>query len=997
VPSWKKIIVSGSNAELNQLTATSYGGNISGSATSTGSFAKLRLSDSIELNTSASTDAIIHSGGENQGGTGNNLLLYTGEKKQHYTSLIDIEPGYSGNIVLNPHNDKLKVHGRLEFHESYAITTAGTNDLNITTREGSTPWAGYGDSSQIIVESDTNAGIKLYTHGTGTVYISGSSAGDKLEVVGGIKATGNISGSATSTGSFGHLELANRDTDASFEFGRAHVGFIGYSDMAGFSHVDHDSITNFSLAQSAAGKTIVQAASGQVIAFKIGGTDKVQISSAGNLGVGIETATEKLHVVGNVFATGNISGSATSTGSFGKLLGDGSSLTGIDTDLSGDTTPQLGGNLDLNSNNITGTGNIDILGTITAQNFIVSSSVTSIEYQSISGSTIFGDTEDDTHEFIGHVMMQSASFGMANHADRTNSNAANSYLFISQSVASKNGYVWQKAGNPGTNTFPFLLIDGANNQKASIRQDGRFSTPIVYLSNDNSGKLGEIDGDAGDSSAMYINANSRALQLSSEGKKTFKINTDGTTEIGGSGAYGVTNFGDLTVGGNLNLTSSAATLEVAGNISGSSSSTGSFGVLKLASYNSGLGGSNNTIFGKGAGVDLTSGDSNTLIGTSAGANITTNSNVVAIGTSAGSTGTTGLNSSVIIGKGALQAGSQSQLSVLIGTQAGYSLSSANTNGTVALGHQSQFRSETGRYNTGLGYATLRTNIDGDSNTAVGYASMYNFEAASDGEGDNTAVGTNALNNATTGTHNTAVGSHVARTGTNDLTTGTGNTLIGSYAALSSGSAVNEIVIGSGSIGLGDNQTVIGNSGQTHVVFGGDALISGSAQSTGSFGKLLGDGSSLTGVSSDVVDDTSPQLGGNLDLNSNDITGTGNINIAGNLTVNGDTTTISTSNILVQDAFGFFATGSAGTNVDAGIIVQSGSFVDSGSALYHDISSERWSVGKGIASTATNVPDSKWGGFVATVYTASASPVGSSPKYGVGEIHVDDDGEIYIYS
>ena len=125
--------------------------------------------------------------------------------------------------------------------------------------------------------------------------------------------------------------------------------------------------------------------------------------------------------------------------------------------------------------------------------------------------------------------------------------------------------------------------------------------------------------------------------------------------------------------------------------------------------------------------------------------------------------------------------------------------------------------------------------------------------------------------------------------------------------------------------------------------------------------------------------------------------TGDVTIGGDLTINGDTTTISTSNILVQDAFGFFATGSAGTNVDAGIIVQSGSFVDSGSALYHDISKERWSVGKGVASTATSVPDSKWGGFVATVYTASASPVGSSPKYGVGEIHVDDDGEIYIYS
>ena len=457
--------------------------------------------------------------------------------------------------------------------------------------------------------------------------------------------------------------------------------------------------------------------------------------------------------------TNKISGSSTSTGSFGKLLGDGSSLTGIDTDLSGDTTPQLGGNLDLNSNNITGTGNIDILGTITAQNFIVSSSVTSIEYQSISGSTIFGDTEDDTHEFIGHVMMQSASFGMANHADRTNSNAANSYLFISQSVASKNGYVWQKAGNPGTNTFPFLLIDSANNQIASIRQDGRFSTPIVYLSNDNSGKLGEIDGDAGDSSAMYINANSRALQLSSEGKKTFKINTDGTTEIGGSGAYGVTNFGDLTVGGNLNLTSSAATLEVAGNISGSATSTGSFGRVEATK-----------LVGDGSGI------------------------------------------------------------------------------------------------TGLTSAAISSYTNNGNNRII------------------TSVNSSTVN------------------------------------------------------------------GEANLTFDGSTL--------------------------DV---------------------TGDLTLSGDLTVNGTTTTIATTNLQIQDAFGFFATGSAGTNVDAGIIVQSGSFIDSGSALYHDISSERWSVGKGIASTATNVPDSKWGGFVATVYTASASPVGSSPKYGVGEIHVDDDGEIYIYS
>jgi len=45
---------------------------------------------------------------------------------------------------------------------------------------------------------------------------------------------------------------------------------------------------------------------------------------------------------------------------------------------------------------------------------------------------------------------------------------------------------------------------------------------------------------------------------------------------------------------------------------------------------------------------------------------------------------------------------------------------------------------------------------------------------------------------------------------------------------------------------------------------------------------------------DIVDDTTPQLGGNLDLNSNDITGTGNIDIAGTSTVT-PSVTITTTN------------------------------------------------------------------------------------------------------
>ena len=52
---------------------------------------------------------------------------------------------------------------------------------------------------------------------------------------------------------------------------------------------------------------------------------------------------------------------------------------------------------------------------------------------------------------------------------------------------------------------------------------------------------------------------------------------------------------------------------------------------------------------------------------------------------------------------------------------------------------------------------------------------------------------------------------------------------------------------------------------------------------------MANSASINNISVDLTElsaDTSPQLGGNLDLNSNDITGTGNINTTGNITASG---------------------------------------------------------------------------------------------------------------
>ena len=117
---------------------------------------------------------------------------------------------------------------------------------------------------------------------------------------------------------------------------------------------------------------------------------------------------------------------------------------------------------------------------------------------------------------------------------------------------------------------------------------------------------------------------------------------------------------------------------------------------------------------------------------------------------------------------------------------------------------------------------------GDTNVAVGSEALK----TATGDSNNVAIGRRALHDLNaTNARNVAVG-----TGAGDgMTSGTENVLLGNAANTSAVDGDNQIVIGSDATGTGDNQTVIGNSSQTHVVFGGDALVSASAGSTGSFG------------------------------------------------------------------------------------------------------------------------------------------------------------------
>ena len=220
----------------------------------------------------------------------------------------------------------------------------------------------------------------------------------------------------------------------------------------------------------------------------------------------------------------------------------------------------------------------------------------------------------------------------------------------------------------------------------------------------------------------------------------------------------------------------------------------------------------------------------------------------------------------------------------------------------------------------------------------------------------------------------------------------GSEFTGSSAIFDTINITSATITGGTVSGITDLAVADGGTGASSFTDGGVLLGSGTGAITAM--SALGDGEMIVGDgTTDPVAESGATLRTSIGVGTGDSPQFTDLTLTGDLTVRGDTTTLSTTNLKVKDAFVFAATGSAGSNVDGGLIVQSGSAADSGSAMYHDIQDQRWAVGKGVASDGTAVTPTA---YVSTIITANHNPNTDSGSYGSGEMWVNTtDEEVWI--
>ena len=152
------------------------------------------------------------------------------------------------------------------------------------------------------------------------------------------------------------------------------------------------------------------------------------------------------------------------------------------------------------------TGDLTVEGTLTAKTLIISSSVTNMTVQYASGSTKFGDTSDDTHQFTGSVFVS----GSINIVSGSLSINGVSFSAMTSGTSGSDGTNGSSGSNGSSGTSGSNGTNGSSGTSGSNGTNGSSGTSGSNGTNGSSGTSGSngTNGSSGTSGSNGTNGSS---------------------------------------------------------------------------------------------------------------------------------------------------------------------------------------------------------------------------------------------------------------------------------------------------------------------------------------------------------------------------------------------------------------------------------------------------------------------------------------------------------